>query len=380
MIFCPSKNLPKSFESIQALRAIAALSVALFHFSMKMEDVSIDYPLLHCFKAGFGGVDLFFIISGFIITHTNLSKVNRPHQLVPYLKKRFGRIYSVYWLLFLAASAVLLGLNAFAPSLKWLSYSFNPVEVAKALTLFPNHDSVLPVTWTLSYEIYFYVLFGLLIASRYLSIIPIAILIATTLNGLVSLAGQPNLFGFRLHAFLLSPFNLEFCFGVVAYLLTRRYTFKISPVVMGIATGVFLLTGEWVDPSEIWLRIWGFGLPATVILLGLVQREIAGKFYIPSWLLKLGDASYILYLIHIPGIMILTQALMILGFSQYVVVANFLLLGAMAWFSWQLHYYIERPLLHWINYRRSKPLPPPTAQSEPIYFESPLVSTELHTK
>jgi exopolysaccharide production protein ExoZ len=379
MPLCSTTTLPKSFASIQALRALAALLVTIFHVSMKMEDVAIYSPFLRCFKAGFGGVDLFFVISGFIITHSSLSKTNRPNQLIPYLKKRFGRIYVIYWLVFLLASTLFLWLNAFAPSLKWLSYGFNPVETAKALTLFPFHESLLPVTWTLSYELYFYLLFGLLIVSRYFLVIPLVLIAATVLNGLATGAGQPPLFTFSYHSFLLSPFNLEFCFGVVAYFLARRYAFTIHPVWVAISVLLFFLAGELIDPSEIGMRIWGFGVPATVILLGLVRWELSGYFPYPEWLLKLGDASYLLYLIHIPAIMMLTQALMILGFSNYVVLANVLMVCFLAWFSWQMHHRVEKPLLGWLTTSRPKTAESEKTQTEIILYETaPLAG--VHTQ
>lgn len=379
MPLCSTIRLPKSFASIQALRALAALLVTLFHVSMKMEDVAIYSPFLRCFKAGFGGVDLFFVISGFIITHTSLSKINRPHQLLFYLKKRFGRIYAIYWLVLLLAGILSLWLKAFAPSLQWLSYSFNPAGIVKAVTLFPTHDSLLPVTWTLSYELYFYTLFGLVIASSYFLIIPIALAAATLLNSLASVAGLPVLFEFGFHSFLLSPFNLEFCFGIAAYFLARRYAFTIHPALLALSVFLFFLAGEWIDPSEIGLRIWGFGVPATVILLGLVRCELTGSFSYPGWLLKLGDASYLLYLIHIPAIMMLTQALMILGFSNYVVPANVLLVGFLAWFSWQMHHRVEKPLLSWLMTSRPKTAAPGKTQSEIILYETPPVAG-VHTQ
>ncbi|MGM9507315.1 acyltransferase family protein [Larkinella sp. GY13] len=379
MQLCSTNTLPKSFASIQALRALAALLVTLFHVSMKMEDVAIYSPFLRCFKAGFGGVDLFFVISGFIITHTNGSKINRPDQLVPYLKRRFGRIYVIYWLVLVAAGVLFLWLNAFAPSLKWLSYGLNPVEIAKALTLFPFHESLLPVTWTLSYELYFYVLFGLLIVSRYFLIIPVLLMGATLLNGLATGAGQPPLFAFSHHSFLLSPFTLEFCFGVAAYHLARRNAFDIHPVLMGLAAGLFFLTGEWATPADYWLRIGGFGFPAMVLLLGLIRWEVSNRFSYPDWLTKLGDASYLLYLIHVPAIMMLTQALMILGFANFVVVSNVLLVAFLAWFSWLAHRWVEKPLLHWIHTSRPKIVAPIKAHPETIRYESVPVSV-LHTQ
>jgi exopolysaccharide production protein ExoZ len=349
MLLRPANSLPKTLESIQVLRAVAALLVTIFHLSIKMETVAIHSPILRCFKSGFGGVDLFFIISGYIITHTNLSKINHPDQLASYLKKRFGRIYSIYWLIVSLASIFLIWLHYVAPSLKWLPYSFDVIGILKALTLVPSHESTLPVTWTLSYEVYFYILFGLVIASRLLLIVPVVILTATLISGFSSLTGLPSLFDFRFNDFFFSPFNMEFCFGIGAYFITRRYRFKAPLILAGIAIIFFFVAGEFIDSSEIWLRIWGLGIPATVILMSLVSWELSYNLHYPAWLLKLGDASYILYLIHVPAIMVLTQALMLMNLSGFVLCANFLLIACMIWFSWQTHISIEKPLLRWIN-------------------------------
>ncbi|WP_185731407.1 acyltransferase family protein [Larkinella rosea] len=356
MITQTSTCRPKSIESIRALRAVAALLVTLFHLAMKMETTTIHSPVLRCFKSGFGGVDVFFIISGFIITHTNLTKINCPHLLPTYLKKRLGRIYAIYWPTVLLATLLLLWLSRLAPALQWLSFPVNPVGVLKAVVLLPTHESTLPVTWTLSYEIYFYVLFGLVIASRFLLIIPLFILGATLLTGLAECFGKTALFQFPFHDFFFSPFNLEFCLGIGVYFLTRRCTFKISRSVVAAAIGCFFLTGELIDPALIWQRILGFGIPGSVILAGLVSWEQSDRCRYPDWLLKLGDASYILYLIHVPIIMVLTQAMMRLSLSDYVVTANFILIGVLCWGSWQLHLRIEKPILAWISIRQFRPI------------------------
>lgn len=352
MLLRTTTSLPKNLHSIQALRAIAALLVTLFHLYNKMGHVNIAPSFLQYFKAGFGGVDLFFVISGFIITHTNRTKLGQPHQLISYLKKRFIRIYAIYWPIFLLASIGLLGLNTFAPSLQWLTYSFEPATVLQAIFLVPNHESILPVTWTLSHELYFYILFGLVIMSRFLLVVPLSALAATLLYGLANWAGVGYLPTFPLHDFLLNPFNLEFCFGVAAYLLIQRYQINMPPVLTVIALLFFFLMGSLIDPSDIWSRIWGLGLPATVILLGLVKLELADRFEYPAWLLQLGDASYLLYLIHIPVIMVATHLLLIQNLSELVIVTNVILIGMMGWLSCLMHRWAEKPLLNWIYAHR----------------------------
>ncbi|RAK03062.1 peptidoglycan/LPS O-acetylase OafA/YrhL [Larkinella arboricola] len=343
-----SAPFPKTLDSIQALRAIAALLVTLFHLYIKMGQIHIPPSVFGYFKAGFGGVDLFFVISGFVITHTNASKIATPRYLLPYFKKRLVRIYAIYWLVFLLASVGLLGLHAFAPSLQWIAYSFEPFTTLKALFLVPAHESILPVTWTLSYELYFYILFGLMILSPFLLIIPALVLAATVLSGLARWTGLAFFPEFPFHDFLFSPFNLEFCFGVVGYLALRRYRFSIPPVLTVVALLVFFLAGNFIDPADTWLRIGGLGLPALVLLLSLVNLELSGRFQYPDWVLKLGDASYLLYLIHIPVIMVVTHILLMKHHSELVILGNVVVLVGMSWFSWQLHRWVEKPVLNWI--------------------------------
>ncbi|GAB3262530.1 acyltransferase [Larkinella harenae] len=349
-----STSFPKTLASIQALRASAALLVTLFHLYIKMGQVNISPSFFRYFNAGFGGVDLFFVISGFVITHTNVSKIATPRQWLPYFKKRLIRIYAIYWLVFLLASAGLLGLYAFAPSLPWITYSFEPVTVLKALFLVPAHESILPVTWTLSYELYFYILFGLMILSRFLLIIPALVVAATILSGVARWTGLVVFPEFPFHDFLFSPFNLEFCFGVVGYLALRRYQFSIPSFLTGIALLVFFLAGNFIDPAATWARIGGLGLPATVLLLSLVNRELSGRFQCPDWIVKLGDASYLLYLIHIPVIMVVTHILLMQNRPELVVLINGFVLVGMGWFSWQLHRWVEKPLLNWIYGHRGR--------------------------
>ncbi|MFC5411231.1 acyltransferase family protein [Larkinella bovis] len=349
MFLRPVNALPQNFVSIQTLRAAAALLVTLFHLSMKMEQVGIHSPILRCFNAGFGGVDLFFIISGFLITHTSLSKINTPNQFFAYVRKRLMRIYSFYWLCFLLATAGLFTLHVFTPSLAWLPFRFESVAILKAMLLLPTHEGILPVTWTLSHEIYFYSLFGLLILSRFLLVIPLLILTATlsvSLAPLTEFSGFPRL---PFQDFLFSPFNLEFGFGILSYFIVQRFIIPMPRLLAGLAVVLFFWMGQRIHSSEIGFRVWGLGLPATVILLSLIQFEKTGRFRCSPWLLKLGDASYVLYLIHVPVIMVVTQALVRLNLPAYVLPANLGLLIGLFWFSGQIHRHVEKPLLTWCN-------------------------------
>lgn len=190
-----------------------------------------------------------------------------------------------------------------------------------------------------------------MLVSRTLLVVPAFVLATTVLTGLASWAGYPPFWWFPFQDFLFSPFDLEFGFGIAAYWIIRRYPVRIPPVGLGAGVCLVLLTGEFAAPSDFWLRVWGFGIPSTLLLMYVVQRETAGRALYPVWLLKLGNASYILYLVHVPAIMVLTHALLMLRWPQTILPANFALIGFLSWLSWQLHQRVEKPLLRWLHSR-----------------------------
>ncbi|MGA0559537.1 acyltransferase family protein [Larkinella sp. VNQ87] len=182
-------------------------------------------------------------------------------------------------------------------------------------------------------------------------IIPAVVVGATVFSGIMTLLGHPYFFNFPLNDFFFSPFNLEFCLGITVYFLTRPTLVRIPLILVAAACALFVYTGQHINPADLWFRVGGLGLPATVLLLALIQWEKTGTIRYPARLLKLGDASYMLYLIHMPVVMVVTHALLLLGLRQHVLVTNFALLIGLVWFSGLAHQRIEKPLLHWLNNR-----------------------------
>src|SRR4051812_24481767 len=122
-----------TLSSIQGLRFIAAFLVLLFH-------LEISY-------SGYKGVDLFFVISGFVIYYsTHLEKVaNKAEQRKKFVINRLTKIFILYW----SSLIALFSINQFPLDIHALGSFF----------LVPGHKSILGVSWSLSYELYFYFLF-----------------------------------------------------------------------------------------------------------------------------------------------------------------------------------------------------------------------------
>src|SRR5262249_8597765 len=123
-----------------------------------------EYQLLYPFQFfGYAGVDLFFVISGFIITWVHDEKLGRPAALREYAAKRFWRIYPVYWFCWLVTVLVLL------PGLRIGVPEPGVRESAVCLSLWPQRGTTftfqtwnyyLPQSWSLVYEVMFYLVFA----------------------------------------------------------------------------------------------------------------------------------------------------------------------------------------------------------------------------
>ncbi|WEX07707.1 acyltransferase [Chelativorans sp. AA-79] len=262
-------------RSIQVLRAIAALAVVFFHLSPS------EWTL------GAAGVDLFFVISGFIMGTVGLG--DGPGR---FMTKRIIRIVPLYWAVTFAMCAASLVPGLFS------TFTFDLPRLFTSLFFIPSEDPegkvwpLVVVGWTLNYEMFFYALFALgLWLGR--PILASAVIIMGLAVAGWALQPQPTIPHFYMNQLL-----VEFVFGL---LLSRAVFFKSAPLGSGLAIAGFaglLSLGVGSDTPE-W-RILYWGLPALAIVAGFVAIERAGAF--PAHALrpleKLGDASYSLYLTH----------------------------------------------------------------------------------
>ncbi|MBO9659299.1 MAG: acyltransferase, partial [Chitinophagaceae bacterium] len=140
---------------IQVLRGIASFMVVLFHATENFR-LNFDSEFLSgFFSFGAAGVDLFFVLSGFIITYTSGSLVGRPSNVSYFLKRRVIRIFPIYWIIAAAFLCVQLALPSFYKN----GYSFTGFNLLGTFLLLPGHSMVNGVSWTLTNELFFYILF-----------------------------------------------------------------------------------------------------------------------------------------------------------------------------------------------------------------------------
>jgi peptidoglycan/LPS O-acetylase OafA/YrhL len=284
-------------ESIQALRGIAILLVLLIHVK-RYEAFYAGDILPQVLGAGQAGVDLFFVISGFIMVTITRSTIGSVRASARFLGKRICRIYPLYWFYTL----LLLPAYVFRPGFIHSKEMARQVDWVGTFTLYPTGTRpIIWQSWSLSLEIYFYLVFTviLLFEEKMLPKILFGwalLVLAGYFLGQTcfSWIDSPGL-GLITH-----PMTLEFIGGSFVALLVWEEKWRIPPVPLLVAGGICLVIGAFVesDPSR-HLRLVLFGIPSLMILAGAVLCERAGIFQFNRTLVFIGDISYSVYLTHV---------------------------------------------------------------------------------
>lgn len=282
---------------IEAARGVAACAVVLYHAS---RHVDAAYGLARTrawFHAGHAGVDLFFVISGFIILFVHHGDVGAPHRLGRYAARRASRVLPAYWVALAVTLAMIAAGHSALPGL-WRI-------LASAVLLPSDTPPILGVAWTLQYEIVFYTVFAVLIASRRAGQALFA------LWALAVLAASCGLRWRALPVSLTASYNLEFFLGLgVAWLLCRRALPAPQAVlaagIAAIALAILAEDGGWLNGYTDGARLI-YGAASAAIIAGLAEASRSAMLTPPAWLIRLGRASYAIYLFQFVGIGVLWQ-------------------------------------------------------------------------
>ncbi|MFJ4110296.1 acyltransferase family protein [Pseudomonas sp. NPDC089758] len=316
--------------SLQALRAFAAWVVVCHHFMQIFFDFHATGPVGQLLTArGAVGVDIFFVISGLVIYLSTRDKPVEPRQ---FLLNRALRIVPAYWFYTLLMALVLLAFSQWMPhqAFTWhhllLSLLFIPAENPGGYGLYPT----LNVGWTLNFEMFFYLLFGLafLVRKRHqLLLVTAALLLVSEVLGRVGVLSR----------FYNNGIIYEFLFGIGIGVLYRRGLVREALWLPLALLGVAVYAIYHLDAS---LRLLHWGLPSALIVLAFVALE---PYFQGNRVLKaLGDCSYSVYLIHVLVLYAGWFASQRLHLNPYLVFALCVpSIGLMSWFSYQ---WLERGL------------------------------------
>ncbi|MBN8246730.1 MAG: acyltransferase [Verrucomicrobia bacterium] len=283
---------------LQSLRGIAALMVVLFHAGEIFKERFGAAWMGNVFRAGFVGVDVFFVISGFIILWVHQGDAGRPSSVRPYAIKRALRIFPLYWTVVLLKAA-----KDFA--------HLDPVVVACAFLLIPYPlPPFINLSWTLTFEMVFYVSF---VAVLLMGLRRGLAVVAAVMLGLAFLP-RPFPDDGSVHAtavnFLFDQHVLGFLAGLAAAWALRRWTIPRPHWFALAGAGAFLVslglttwTGVTADHAvlshpAIRHTSLCFGVPTALLLVGLVGRELSGGRPVLGAFRRIGEWSYSLYLLH----------------------------------------------------------------------------------
>lgn len=326
-------------SGLQMLRGVAAMLVVLFHLQAAAVAEGHDPAILAWFVGGEVGVDVFFVLSGFVIFH---AVQGRQHLGAAwFLQQRFWRIVPPYWvvlaltLLATAGLAVMRGDWSEWPSLG---------RILISVLLLPLPGQVMAVAWTLTVEGLFYLIF----AATYFRFGTQGAITALVLWSAISLGlklvdlGLPLEFGVILYSGV-----VQFLFGgLVSLAISAGWRAGAIPaVVLGTLGLAEVATGEVGFGIS---RAFVAGLPAAALVYGLA----AANWRMPNWTLVWGEASYTLYLVHLLVFSIAGTLLRMAGVSPYGSLLPMLGLAVLATaVSVAATIWLERPYRAWTKGR-----------------------------
>jgi len=285
--------MPESFQppivnlkSLQILRMIAATSVVYYHIYAQP-------------NFGLFGVDIFFVLSGFVIALV-IQNQSSPKQ---FAINRISRIVPIYWIL----TTVLFLLICIYPPIvrKSTAETATFFLYLKSLFFVAYYDigqvkpPLLRVGWTLNYEMFFYacVWLSLILFKKHTSK-AILILISGAFIA-PFLISSPNIF---FQEFFGSHYILEFLLGMLAFYIFNSKSIKIPAILCPFIALCSYAFMAFIDANEIsGNRLLFFGIPSGILLLAMLGNE---NFYAKSSskliavLTAMGDASYATYLSH----------------------------------------------------------------------------------
>ncbi len=333
-----SKSTSRLVE-VDALRGLAALAVVLFHYTTRFAELfAPNPPPTFSFPGGHYGVNLFFIISGFVIFMT-LEKTSRPMDFVV---SRFSRLFPAYWVAIILTLSIthLLDLPGKPVDVK---AAFGNLIMIHGLFGIPHVDGVY---WTLEVELLFYCGMFLLYRFQRLHQIHYALLglLALRLTYFVLAQGFGIELSWTISRLLILGYIPWFSLGISIYLATSRHN-KCEWRRPAVTAGCAIVTLLIVD--SLFVAALAITLGTTVFLAASSHASLL-RHPIPVWL---GTISYPLYLLHENIGWSVQLRLGALGISTDVTVL--IALATSLAMATALTRWVEQPAMRWIrsNYR-----------------------------
>ncbi len=337
-------------EGLQVLRFAAAFLVLFGHLIHEGETFAFlpkGAEAAFAFLPWEAGVDIFFVISGFIMFFVSAEDFGKPGAQTSFLIRRIVRLVPLYWLftgLMLVAIVLFPGrinVNALDPAQILASIVFLPWMNTEHLI-----QPVLKLGWTLNYEMFFYALFSIaLLFPRRIGVPGLAALF-TVLAGLHVFVPD-EMVQIR---FWTNPLVLEFAVGMlIAYGFAKGWRLPQRLAIQVIALGIAgLAAAPFLMFESDFARPLLYGIPAALIVCGTAASGYMARGAVGRSAVLMGDASYALYLSHpfSVNLMALVFGKVALGWLFVPVTLGFAIIGSVI-----AHVVLERPLTRWLNAR-----------------------------
>jgi exopolysaccharide production protein ExoZ len=348
---------------LQALRGIAALMVVFLHDRESLKVAGLDDAFDAMLPLGMG-VDLFFLISGFIMVLTTRSFDGSPGYAWRFLVKRFVRVWPIYAIATLAYVAVdQRGMQGFG----------DPGVLIRALEglLFIPHDPIhfplyfqmaVGVAWTLCFEFGFYVVFAAaMLFGRYRYLVltawfAVTLVVVPAVQGTLdfSVSSPRVVYGLRYTVLALNPIVWDFVLGMLAgwlHMSSLRVDRRALIYGATAASLVMVVLGWDIFGLVNSHGPRGWGLLVAIAFLGAILAAKARPFRVPAWMVWFGDISYSLYLVHVLAFIVVTRIVAeygvsgrTAGFVRFVLQPTLAIVMAAA-----MYHYGEAPLSAWLR-------------------------------
>ncbi len=342
------RGLKKRNDLLQEMRGLAAVSVLLFHahiLYVSPRSLGTSYTYLGgLFEAGDAAVDFFFALSGFLMVFVHRREEGQPAFVKLFFLKRISRIYPPYWVVM----AVLIPLFFVLPRLDGSPRDLSPRKMVETMLLLPQDTPLLmTAAWSLTHELFFYLIFGTFFFARRGAFAALAVawflaIASTSINS----TAHDLLLANKWLVVAFSPRNLGFLGGcLVGYVepvLSSQFkkpAFWAGLVIFTLAWAANVIDEEPTTP----VSAFPYAFASSLIILGSGSVNLGSR----SWLLVLGDASYSIYITHLSGIALMIRfglKLRVPERAGLFASATAYVLGALA-LGLAFHFVIERPLM-----------------------------------
>jgi peptidoglycan/LPS O-acetylase OafA/YrhL len=353
-----------SLNWVQLLRGVAALLVVLTHARYALQNTA-SYPIVDQMLApGALGVDLFFIISGFIMCYATAGADGSPAYVARFVIKRFARVWPAY------AAAVLLAVVVIHDGVGYFHAADNRRAFWHTLGMLPFDPRHAPyfgltlvIAWTLEFEMYFYLVFAASLLFKRLRWLALAAWVLLTVfvlplgrRGFDMDITRDLGYSTGYLSIVTSPFVLEFAAGVlIGWIYQQKWArIRSAPVArhvmwLGAAFALWAIYSHLIadhGPTR-------YGWPLALMMLCVALGSKTVELRVPALCMWLGSISYSLYLTHLITQNFVMKTLVRVGLEPLFATWSYVLLSTVCALSFAalFHHYLERGLSDIVRHR-----------------------------